>query len=118
MGNPTSGTLCVSRGPHIERCNPSFVWSEDSRYLAVPQYVERFGVLRRQRLLVVAMHERRVFASKAIAAYIQPESFASGQLLATIDPARSAREVRFMVPEELSTAFSQVRVAWPEAPPN
>ena len=118
MGNPTSGILCVSGGPQIERCNPSFVWSDDSRYLAVPQYFERFGVLRRQRLLILAMHDHRVFASKAIAAYFQPESFSSGQLLATADPARSPREVKFAVPEDLVTDFKRIYVPWPETPPN
>lgn len=30
MGNPTSGTLCVTGGPHIERCNPSFICREST----------------------------------------------------------------------------------------
>lgn len=51
MSNPTSGLLCVTSGPHIERCSPSFVWSDDSRYLAVPQFS---GFLGRARLLVVS----------------------------------------------------------------
>ena len=118
MGNPTSGILCVLEGPHIERCNPSFIWSDDSRYLAVPQYFERFGLLRRQRLLIVSMDDHHVLASKAIAAYIQPESFLLGQLVVTVDPARSHRQVQFTVPGELSTVFERIYVPWPEAPPN
>jgi hypothetical protein len=38
MGNPTIGTLNLSNGIGIANCNPSFVWSEDSRYLAVPPF--------------------------------------------------------------------------------
>ena len=51
MSHPTSGLLCVTGGPHIQRCNPSFIWSDDSCYLAVPQFHGFFG---RQRVLVVA----------------------------------------------------------------
>ena len=50
MGNPTSGMLCIGGGPHVDRCNPSFLWSDDSCYLAVSQFFERFVVFRRQRL--------------------------------------------------------------------
>ena len=41
MGNPTCGTLRLSTGLELERCNPSFIWSDDSRYLAVPRYFNR-----------------------------------------------------------------------------
>src|SRR5688572_16175234 len=58
MGNPKTGILCVSNGLHIERCNPSFVWSDDSKYLAVPQFFEKLLVCRRQRLLVIAFEIR------------------------------------------------------------
>src|SRR5437588_12269071 len=88
MGNPTSGTLCVSNGLHLARCNPSFVWSDDSRYLAVPQY---FGFFGRQRLLIISFEEKRAFASKEREWYFQPESFSRGQLLVTINPFRSPR---------------------------
>src|SRR5439155_18064411 len=53
MGNPTYGTLCLSAGLRLERCNPSFLWSTDSCYLAVPQFFRRFGLFRLQRLLVI-----------------------------------------------------------------
>jgi hypothetical protein len=132
MGNPTSGMLCVTGGPHLERCNPSFVWSDDSRYLAVPQY---FGFFGRQRLLIISFEERRVFASKEREWYFQPESFSRGQLLVQINPFRSNRgpseRVRqteewvkanpppvmtFNIPSELSARFKRVlRVPWPES---
>jgi hypothetical protein len=60
MSNPTCGTLCVSGAPHLEVCNPSFIWSDDSQYLAVPQFSELFG---RQRILIVAFRLERIFAS-------------------------------------------------------
>jgi hypothetical protein len=117
MGNPTSGTLCITKGPHIERCNPSFLWSDDSQFLAVPQFFGRFGILRRQRLLIVAMEDRRVFASKAIAHYFQPQSFSAGQIVATVEPFKEPYEVGFNVPGDLFTHFTRIFAPWPEAPP-
>lgn len=38
IGNPTSGRLCLTTMPHLERCNMSFLWSDDSKFLAVPQF--------------------------------------------------------------------------------
>ena len=116
MGNPTSGLLCVAGGPHMERCNPSFVWSEDSRYLAVPQFHGFFG---RQRLLIVVFEEKCVLASKERAGYFQPESFLGGQLIVTINPAGSARKMTFNIPSELSTRFTALPrwdVRWPQSP--
>lgn len=49
MGAPTSGTLEISNGIEVADCNPSIVWSEDSKYLAVPQWTKS----RDQRLMVI-----------------------------------------------------------------
>ena len=110
MGNPTSGTLCITGGPHIERCNPSFIWSDDSLYLAVPQFHGFFG---RQRLLIVAFDEKRVFASKEREWYFQPESFSAGQLLVKINPSRTTRVTTFNIPSDLLARFTWLRVWWP-----
>ena len=112
MGNPTWGILCISSGPHIERSNPSFVWSDDSCYLAVPQF---YGFFRRQRLLIVAFEEKRVFASIERVRHFQPESFSQGQLLVKINPSGSARVMTFNIPSELSARFRHVHVRWPES---
>ena len=117
MGNPTFGLLCVTGGPHLERCNPSFVWSDDSRYLAVPQFHRFVG---RQRLLIIAFAEKRVFASKERTWYFQPESFTGGQLVVTIEPFRSARSETFQIPSELATRFTPLQwrdARWPQSPP-
>jgi hypothetical protein len=115
MGNPTSGMLCISSGPHIERCNPCFIWSDDSRYLAVPQFFLRWGFFRRQRLLIVAFEEKRVFVSDESTHYFQPESFSHGRLLVTTNPFNSARVMTFKIPAELSARFGRTHVRWPEA---
>lgn len=113
MGNPTSGMLCVSLGLHISRCNPSFVWSDDSKYLAVPQYFDRLGIFRRQRLVVIAMGERQAYASNATAWYFQPETFIVGTLVVAVNPHRSGRKLAFEVPTELDQVFRKLPVAWP-----
>ena len=111
MSNPTSGMLCVTGGPHIERCNPSFIWSDDSRYLAVPQFHGFFG---RQRVLVVAFDEKGVFASKQREWYFQPESFSNGQLVVRINPSsKSTHVTTFNIPSDLSTRFTTLRGGWP-----
>ncbi len=116
MGNPTSGTLCLSQGLHIPRCNPSFVWSDDSHFLAVPQYFSRFGIFVRQRLLVIAVGEKRVRASKMTAWYFQPETFTGGLLIVSVNPFRSKQKVQFDVPKDFERSFTPVHVPWPEMP--
>lgn len=114
MGNPTSGILCISSGLHIERCNPSFIWSDDSRYLAVPQYFEKFGLVRRQRILLIAFDQRRVYASKTSTAYFQPESFSGGRLVVAVNPFASDRKIEFAIPADVETAFERAWASWPE----
>ena len=118
MGNPTSGILCVSNGLHIERCNPSFLWSDDSRYLAVPRYFHKLGLFRRQRLLVIDFEKKSVYASHATAWYFQPETFSAGRLVATINPSGSKRPIEFQIPADLTRLFTRDPwVFWPEKSP-
>jgi len=112
MGNPTSGTLRIEGTIQLERCSPAFVWSDDSRYLAVPQFGG--GFLRRQRLLIVDMLERRVYRSKGKAPYFQPESFREGEVVVTENPSRRPREIRFHIPGDLGDRFSVVAAQWSE----
>jgi hypothetical protein len=114
MSNPTVGTLVISTGLRLDQCNPSFLWSDDSRYLAVPRYFRRLGLFRRQRLAVVDLVQRRVVVSRRAAWYFQPESFCGGLLVVVQEPFRAAKRVSWRVPEEL-TAFKPLSVAWPAA---
>ena len=75
MSNPTVGTLRFSTGLELSRCNPAFIWSVDSRYVAVPQWVRRFGLFLRQRLLVIDAQTNTVFASRFTYWLIQPRQF-------------------------------------------
>ena len=101
MGNPTRGTLKLSSGHKLERCNPSFLWSDDSRFLAVPRFFNRFGLFRRQRLLVVDVQEGRVYASRETACYFQPDSFSDGDLVITKEPFRAGKRLLWRIPNEL-----------------
>jgi hypothetical protein len=116
ISNPTSGVLCLSAGLHLDRCSPAFTWSADSRYLAVPRFFVRMGLLRRQRLLVVDVHERRVFASKRTAHCFQPESFEGGELVALVDPHRRRELARWRIPESLAVDFDRTaHASWSQA---
>jgi hypothetical protein len=101
MSNPTMGTLRLSSGLELEGCNPSFIWSDDSRYLAVPMYFRRFGLFRRQRLAIVDAVGRRVLVSPEIACYFQPDSFTDGVLVVIKEPFGSATRVTWEIPAQL-----------------
>jgi hypothetical protein len=49
QGGPTYGRVVLSNGMTFDSCNASFVWSDDSKYLAVPQWTH----YREQQLLVI-----------------------------------------------------------------
>ncbi len=117
MSAPTFGILCVSNGLHVERCNPSFVWSDDSRYLAVPQFYMRLGLIKRQRLIVIDFQRPFVHISKSSEYFYQPESFAGGELIVSINPAHGKRQVTFRIPDDLNERFTRAWwMGWPEIP--
>lgn len=71
MGGPTSGELKLSNGINREHCNPSFVWSADSRFLAVPQWTKE----RNQRLLIIDVVARQSRYAPGEYRVMQLESF-------------------------------------------
>jgi len=109
MGNPTRGTLRVAGELELDDCNAAFLWSDDSRFLAVPHFELRFGIWRRQRLVIIDFHELRAFASKATACYFQPESFEQGLLRAIREPSSARKPIAFEVPASLETSFRPFR---------
>ena len=113
MGNPTIGTLKLSNSFELDRCNPSFIWSDDSRYLAVPRYFKRFGIFTRQRLTIIDVVNGCVNESKKTACYFQPESFLDGQLIVTEEPFSDAVKLEWHIPEEFNQ-FNEIKgVSWP-----
>jgi hypothetical protein len=101
MGNPTIGTLELSNGFQLDSCNPSFIWSDDSRFLVVPRYFRRFGVFRRQRLVILDVTDGSLKESRKIACYFQPETFLSGKLIVTMEPFSDAITVQWKIPKDL-----------------
>ena len=87
MGNPTVGILETSTGLLIEHCNPSFIWSDDSTYILVPQYsFSRIWGYGKQRLLVIDVKQNTKWQSPRLAHYIQPESFEHGDISFVMNP--------------------------------
>lgn len=101
MSNPTCGMLKLSSGLQLDGCNPSFIWSDDSRYLAVPRYFVRLGLFRRQRIVVIDTVDRKALASPETTFYYQPESFSDGLLVVTKEPTRAATKIAWRIPDEL-----------------
>ena len=104
MGNPTNGTLELSNGLCLPKCNPSFIWSDDSTYLAVPQFTYNwFWGTGKQRLLIIDVNKNRGWQSPKIAYYIQPETFRGGELAVTLNPFRKAKTMTHSIPKDLGT---------------
>ena len=108
MGNPTIGTLTLSNGFELSRCNPSFIWSDDSCYLVVPHYFKRFGLFLRQKIIVIDTHSNQLFASKKTTCYFQPESFQHGKLVVIAEPHEDANKIEWSIPEDFDQ-FEQLQ---------
>lgn len=98
MSNPTVGTLKISNGLEVPRCSPAFLWSDDSRYLAVPQWIRRFGLFLRQRLLIVDINAENVLASRFSHWLMDPKRFGDGRLELEIS---SSSGINWMRPDRL-----------------
>jgi hypothetical protein len=90
MGAPTRGTLVVTDEreggracARVEGCNPSLVWSSDSRALAVPQWTRE----QRQRLCVVSLPSGAVRCLSDDFAVLELHAFAGGVVVGVDSPA-------------------------------
>jgi hypothetical protein len=110
MGNPTIGTLVLSNGLEVEKCNPSFVWSDDSRFLAVAQYTSNWlGGTGKQKLLILNVLEDSAWRSPKLAHYVQPESFEEGKISVTINPFRKPQVKQFSL-ESIERGFEFLKM--------
>ena len=103
MGNPMVGDLLLSDGLVLEYCSPSFVWSDDSRYLAVPQMGSSPGLFFSVRLLVIDTRDRVVFKSGRYRRWLQPESFSAGRLVVCVNPWGPSSEAGWDIPSGLAS---------------
>ncbi len=77
MGAPTCGTLRLGERPY-PNCNPSMVWSADSRFLAIPQWMFSGPSKGMQRLAIICPDGRWVRSAPGIYRVLQLERFAAG----------------------------------------
>jgi hypothetical protein len=99
MSGPTSGQLEISNVFKIPNCNPAFIWSDDSLFLAVPQWKYRFH--KRERLLIVDMQQKQIFASPSKFRLFAPDRFEKGVITGTDSDIWKTRQVRIDVNEHL-----------------
>lgn len=99
MGNPRLGTLQLSDGLRLPRCNPSFLWSDCSRFLAVNQSHPLFGLFFSTRMVIVDCTERKLWFSRRTPYWLQPESFMGGRLVASRHFGRHASERHWIAPD-------------------
>ena len=100
MGAPTSGTLLISDSFHggrvhvrLEACSPSFVWSSDSRALAVPQWTPSL----QQRLTIVSLPSGTVRPVAQEFRVLELRSFERGMVLGVDSPVYMPRSFEFSV---------------------
>jgi hypothetical protein len=116
MSNPTIGTLQISDGLKLRNCNPSFIWSDDSRYLAVPQWCRRFGLFRRQRLAIIDVVALVVYRSRFTYWLLLPISFKGSRIEVLVSDSRGIswswkeRPLVLTVPDDLSDFLQLKRV--------
>jgi len=89
MGAPTSGILNISDGMSFPGCNPSIVWSDDSQYLAVPQWTPE----REQRLLVISLEQKSPGYAPSLFRVLELHSFSNGKIKGIDSPIHQPREI-------------------------
>jgi len=89
MGAPTSGILNISNGMSYRGCNPSIVWSDDSQYLAVPQWTRE----RDQRLLVISLVDKSSGYAPGLFRVLELHLFLNGKITGIDSPIYRPRDV-------------------------
>ncbi len=103
MSNPTKGNLTINGVLVLRDCSPTFCWSDDSRFLAIPKW--RIGIFRKnQRLAVIDSKEQKVYVSTNKFGLITVENFTDDSFVLTSSPVRNSKRV--VVPlSEIFSAF-------------
>lgn len=95
QGSPTNGILKLSNGMTFESCNPSAVWSDDSKFLAVPQWTQG----KMQRLLVISMEQSSVGYAPDIFRVLELHSFSTGKIKGIDSPFHKPCEIEIDLSE-------------------
>jgi len=97
MSGPTYGKLFIEDIFRIENCSPTFIWSNDSRYLAVAQWC---GVLtKKEKLLVLDINQKKIYSSKKKFKLLILNNFVNGIITMTQSPLWKPREVTVSLEE-------------------
>ena len=97
MSGPTYGKLFGGDLFRIENCSPTFVWSSNSQFLAVPQWR---GIWRkRQQLLILDIEEKKVYTSRKKFRLLILNSFSDGILSLTESPLRKPQRLNISLNE-------------------
>jgi hypothetical protein len=89
QGGPTYGRVVLSNGMTFDSCNSSFVWSRDSKYLAVPQWTH----YREQRLLVINAGQRTFKLLPEVFQVLELHSFTDGVVEGIDSPVHEPKRV-------------------------
>jgi hypothetical protein len=95
MGAPTAGRLVLSTGQTVESCSPSMVWSDDSRFLAVPRWTPG----REQQLVIVDVQRWKTRVIPGVYRVLQLESFGGGVVRGVDSPIHNPRPIAISVPD-------------------
>ena len=97
MSGPTFGKLFIGNEFRIKNCSPTFTWSSDSRYLAVPQWC---GIWRRrQRILVLDIIGKKIYESRRKFNFLIFDGFEDGVFLVTDSPLKKEKKLRISMKE-------------------
>ena len=111
QGAPTYGTLKLSNGLTFEGCNPSAVWSDDSKFLAIPQWT----AVRRQRILVISVEQAAVGYPPDIFSVLELHLFSGDKIKGIDSPIYKPREIEIDLSEvrwkeeESATCWQRLR---------
>ncbi|WP_415753787.1 hypothetical protein [Pseudomonas leptonychotis] len=89
MGAPTSGTLKLSTGFAFNNCNPSFVWSDDSKFIAVPVWQGN----RSQRLAIINVEDGKINYHETKFRVLELSSFIKGVVSGIDSPIYKPKKV-------------------------
>lgn len=102
MGAPTSGNLVVERASDsspiatLHDCNPSIVWSDDSKAVAVPQWTAR----RKQYLILISIPDGRAKRLPDEYHVLELHSFSHGVIRGVDSPIHMPKQIALRVFEE------------------
>ncbi|WP_373033753.1 hypothetical protein [Sulfurovum sp.] len=98
MGAPTCGVLRVSNGIEVEECNPSFVWSDDSQYIAIPHWTPN----RKQKIMVIDVAKKKVYLASGVYRVLELYEFINGIIRGIDSPIYEPCKINISVEDVVS----------------